>query len=76
MPGGGSERVVAMLANEFVKRDLNVSILLFAGSSVAYPLDPRIEVVIAGERSGGNPWLRIRRLVRMRQFYRRIYSMG
>lgn len=71
MPGGGSERVVAMLANEFVKRDLNVSILLFAGSSVAYPLDPRIEVVIAGERSGGNPWLRIRRLVRMRQFYRR-----
>lgn len=71
MPGGGSERVVAMLANDFVKKGLEVSILLFAGSSVAYPLDHRIEVVIVGERSGGDPWLRIRRLVRMRQFYRR-----
>lgn len=70
MPGGGSERVVAMLANEFVKRNYQVVILLFAGSQVVYPLDKRIEVVVTGEESAGNAQIRIRRLINMRKFYR------
>lgn len=71
MPGGGSERVVAMLANEYVKRSYEVAILLFAGSQVAYPLDERIEICIAGKASGGNPLIQLNRLVRMRRFYKK-----
>ena len=70
MPGGGSERVVAMLANEYVKRGYQVAVLLFAGDHVAYPLDERIEVFIAGQPSDGNPLIQIKRLFKMRRYYR------
>ena len=70
MPGGGTERVVAMLANEYAGRGYPVAILLFAGSRTAYPLDERVEVFIAGQASGGNPLIQLRRLVKMRRFYR------
>ena len=30
MPGGGTERVVALLANEYCRRGIRVTILLFA----------------------------------------------
>lgn len=70
MPGGGSERVVAMLANEYVKRGYQTAILLFAGNQVAYPLDERVEIYIAGQPSEGNPFIQIRRLISMRRFYR------
>lgn len=70
MPGGGSERVVALLANEFVNRDYQVAILLFAGNQTAYPLDERIEVIVTGEESNGNPLIRMKRLFAMRQFYK------
>lgn len=71
MPGGGSERVVAMLANEYIKRNYEVAILLFAGRQVAYPLDERIEICIAGKVSGGNPLIQLSRLIRMRRFYQK-----
>ncbi|MCH5262362.1 MAG: glycosyltransferase [Lachnospiraceae bacterium] len=71
MPGGGSERVVALLANEYVKMDYEVAILLFAGSQVAYPLDERIEICIAGKASGGNPFIQICRLFKMRRFFKK-----
>ena len=69
MPGGGTERVVAMLANEYVKRGYQVAILLFAGNQVAYSLDERIEIYIAGKASGGNPFIQLSRLIRMRRYY-------
>lgn len=71
MPGGGSERVVALLANEYIKRGYSVAILLFAGKQVAYPLDERIEIVIAGEPSAGNPLIQLKRLFRMRRYYKK-----
>ena len=71
MPGGGSERVVAMLANEFVKRGYETAILLFAGNRVVYPLDEKVEVVIAGEESGGNPLIRMKRILNMRKYYKK-----
>ena len=70
MPGGGTERVVALLANEYSGRGIPVAILLFAGQETAYPLDPRIEVVSVGGPSGGSITARLGRLLRMRQFYR------
>lgn len=71
MPGGGSERVVSMLANEYANRGYRVAILLFAGSQVAYPLDERVEIHIAGQASGGNPFIQISRLLKMRRFFMR-----
>lgn len=70
MPGGGTERVVALLANEYSRRGIPVAILLFAGSEKAYPLDSGIEVVSVGGPSGGSFWARLGRLRRMRRFYR------
>lgn len=70
MPGGGTERVVALLANEYVKRGYEVAILLFAGKQTAYPLDPRVEVHVAGEASGGKISVRLKRIFKMRKFYR------
>lgn len=70
MPGGGTERVVALLANEYSGKGIPVAILLFAGQETAYPLDSRIEVVSVGSPSGGSIGARLERLCRMRQFYR------
>ena len=70
MPGGGTERVVALLANEYSRRGISVAILLFAGNETAYPLDARIEVLSLGGPSGGSLSARLWRLRRMRQFYR------
>jgi GalNAc-alpha-(1->4)-GalNAc-alpha-(1->3)-diNAcBac-PP-undecaprenol alpha-1,4-N-acetyl-D-galactosaminyltransferase len=44
MQGGGAERVVAVLANELVSRNIKVSIILVRGGSV-YALDSRIKLV-------------------------------
>lgn len=69
MPGGGTERVVALLANEYCSRGIEVAILLFAGHETAYRLDQRIEVVSIGNPSGGRLGTRVERLRRMRQYY-------
>ncbi len=70
MPGGGTERVVALLANEYSRRGIPVAILLFAGHETAYPLDSGVEVVSVGEPSGGSLAARLDRIRRMRRFYR------
>lgn len=69
MPGGGTERVVALLANEYCRRGIKVAVLLFAGHETAYPLDERIEIVSVGNPSGGRFAARIERLRRMRRYY-------
>ena len=69
MPGGGTERVVALLANEYCRRGIEVAILLFAGHETAYPLDKRIEIVSVGNPSGGRFAARIERVRRMRRYY-------
>ena len=71
MVGGGTERVVALLANEYVKKGYETDILLFAGKHIAYLLDERVKVHIVGEVSGGNPILRLQRVINMRRFYKK-----
>ena len=71
MPGGGTERVVALFSNELVKRGYPVSILLFAGKRVEYLLDERVEIFVAGETSGGKLSVRLKRLKAMRKFYKK-----
>lgn len=70
MPGGGTERVVALLANEYAGRGIGVSILLFAGHQTAYALAEGVEVVSLGEPSGGSVRERAARVRRMREYYR------
>lgn len=71
MAGGGSERVISLLANEFVKQGLETAILSFAGRQQAYPLDERVETVSAGEASGGSLKVRLERLAFMRNYFKR-----
>lgn len=69
MVGGGAERVISVLANEFVNRGIGVKILMTSGSDMAYKLDERIEVIQIGERTGGNFWKRLLRIIRMRKVF-------
>ena len=70
MAGGGTERVVSLLANEYVKRGFEVAILSFAGTQQAYDLDKRVETVSAGRASGGSLKVRMRRLSFMAKYFR------
>ncbi|MCM1251891.1 MAG: glycosyltransferase [Clostridium sp.] len=69
MAGGGTERVVALLANEYCQRGREVAILLFAGHETAYRLDDKIEVVSMGGPTGGKFWARVERVRKMRKYY-------
>lgn len=70
MGGGGSERVVANLANYYVNNGYEVDILLFSGNDVAYELDSRIGVVTNGTRTNGNPFKRLERIRSMRRYFK------
>lgn len=70
MIGGGTERIVSLLANEYVKRGIEVAVLIFAGDKVEYPLDERVEIVIVGGPSKGNLAVRLKRIWFMRRYYR------
>ena len=70
MVGGGAERVISVLANEFVNRQIGVKILMTSGSDMAYKLDDRIKVIQIGGRSGGSLWKRLLRIARMRKVFR------
>ena len=81
MPGGGTERVVALLSNEYAKKGHSVSIMLFAGKETAYALDDRIEVISMAGASSGSLRIRMKRLKNMREYFKRqkgclIYSFS
>ena len=81
MPGGGTERVVALLSNEYAKKGHSVSILLFAGNETAYALDERIRVISAAGASSGSLRIRMKRLKKMREYFKKekgclIYSFS
>lgn len=70
MPGGGTERVVALLANEFCKRKISTAILLFAGHDTDYRLEDNVEVVCLSEASGGKISTIVERIRKMRKYYK------
>ena len=47
---GGAERVMSLLANEFVKHGHVVEIIFFKERIVFYPVDNRVQLVIADEK--------------------------
>ncbi len=70
MAGGGAERVISILANQFVRNHIDVTILMTAGDEVAYELDDRIRLVSAGGVSGGSMLARIKRIANMRACFK------
>lgn len=70
MTGGGTERVISLLANEYVKMGYEVAIMQFAGYERAYELDQRIEDFSIAPQSKGNPIVWIKRLIDMRKYFK------
>ena len=70
MSGGGAERVISILADEFLKKGLEVSILMTAGDECAYDLDPCVRLFQAGGKTGGSLVKRMNRLMKMRRYFK------
>ena len=71
MAGGGAERVIAILANQFIKKGRAVAIMMTAGDDVAYRLDSQIELISMGGTSGGSMLARVERMKKMRKYFRK-----
>lgn len=71
MAGGGTERVIAVLANYLVKENNKVTILLTASDKIEYELDSRIEVNQLGGETAGTLTRRLKRIVALRHYYRK-----
>ena len=71
MTGGGTERVISLLSQEYIRMGLDVAIMQFAGYEHAYELDDKIEDFSIAPKSSGNPIIMIRRLVDMRKYFKK-----
>lgn len=81
MAGGGTERVISLLAREYASRNIEVDILTFAGDACAYQLDKKVKLICVSSQSHGNPLIQIKRLWKMRKYFRKnrgcfIYSFS
>ena len=81
MCGGGTERVISILANKWVEEGHGVTILATADNTVAYELNDKINLIQLGEKTKGNALKRIKRVFQMRSVFRAqkdaiICSMG
>lgn len=69
MAGGGTERVISLLAKEYVSRNMEVDILTFAGDACAYELDEKVKLICVSAQSHGNPMIQVKRLLQMRKYF-------
>ena len=70
MGGGGSERAISILANQFINMGVQVTILMIAGNDIAYPLDKRIIIKQVGSNSNGSFFMRLKRIMKMRKCFK------
>lgn len=70
MTGGGTERVISLLSDEYVKMGFDVAIMQFAGYEHAYKLNDKVEDFSIAPKSNGNPFIMIKRLLAMRRYYK------
>lgn len=81
MGGGGTERVISILANYYCQKNIPVTILMIADNRVAYKLDERIQIVNVSEATGGSLIGRIKRVTGLRKHLKsnpeaRVIAMG
>ena len=69
LKGGGAERVMTTLANQFANMGDTVTILMVAGDTCDYVLDPAVTLSCIGQASGGNPLKQIKRIFAMRRYF-------
>ncbi len=69
--GGGAERVMTTLANQFAYMGDDVTILMVAGDTCDYLLDPAVTLSCIGQASGGNPLKQVERIIKMRRYFKR-----
>lgn len=70
MTGGGAERVIAILANQFIKNNIDVIIMMTAGNEVVYSLDNKVKLISMGGKTGGSMAARLKRIQKMRKFFK------
>ena len=70
MRGGGTERVIAVLANFLAKKKNDVTIIMTSEKEVVYQLDETIKIVSLGESTGGNPIKRLKRITGLRKYFK------
>ena len=71
MTGGGTERVISLLSDAYVKMGFEVAIMQFAGYEHAYQLNDKVEDFSVAGQSNGNPFVMLKRLIRMRRYYKK-----
>lgn len=70
MTGGGTERVISLLSDEYIKMGYEVAIMQFAGYEHAYELNSKVEDFSVASRSQGNPLVMLKKLINMRKFFK------
>ena len=73
MRGGGTERVISILANRLVNRGHNVTILMIADPTIEYSLDERVQTLGITDTVGGSMSGRIKRLREIRRIVKEAY---
>lgn len=81
MRGGGTERVISVLANRMVHMGHKVTIVMIADPTIEYDLDKRIITECVSKATGGSLTGRIKRICNMRKVFSKdktakIISMG
>lgn len=76
MCGGGTERVISVLANHAASLGQNVTIMMIADDRVEYELDKRINVVCVSKATGGSFIGRIKRILAMRKLIKNSDNAG
>lgn len=71
MAGGGSERVIAGLSEQFVSMGHKVSIIMTAGSAIAYKLSETVNVLTIGGQTDGSIKKRFNRLWELRKCFKK-----
>lgn len=71
MVGGGTERVIAVLANYFAKQGKKVTILMTAGDKVEYELHAAVQLLQIGTQTGGKLSGRMQRIQKLRTYLRK-----
>lgn len=81
MRGGGTERVISILANRMIAMEYEVTIVMIAEPTIEYKLDEKIRTVCVSKATGGSLIGRIKRILNMRREFSqdksaKIISMG
>lgn len=71
MVGGGTERVIALLANHFVEQGHEVTIMMLADNRVEYSLNEKVEILQISSTTGGRIKERIKRIAKLRNYFRK-----